>query len=115
MIQGFSVAEQILIVDPDSAAADVLAAVLKKAGYQTKILSDGETALREVDRCDAVVTEHALDGTSGLRLVETLHQRYPMLPVLMMSAVVDSALTIKAVQAGAYDFLGHDESLSRCG
>ncbi len=105
MIQAPSVAERILIVDPDTDAAAVLSAALDKAGYETAVKQSGESALKEVHGYDAVVTEHALEGMSGLRLVETLHQRVPMLPVLMISAVVESTLTIKAVQAGAYDFL----------
>lgn len=68
---------------------------------------DGKTGLRlaiEEDP-DVVITDYQMPGMNGMEVLESLRQTKPSLPIIMLTAHGDIALTIKSMQAGAYDYL----------
>jgi two-component system, NtrC family, response regulator AtoC len=97
----------ILIIDDDDFIRKILSNVLEKAGYQVIEASDGETGLKyvEVKNPDLVITDYKMPGISGLDVLNDLVRNRPGLPVVMLTAFGDVSLTIKAIQAGAYDFI----------
>lgn len=97
----------ILVIDDDDFIRGVLKSVLKKAGYAVIDAPDGETGLRYVAAHDPdlVLTDYKMPGISGLDVVQEVVRTKPGLPVIMLTAYGDVALTIKAIQAGAYDFI----------
>lgn len=97
----------ILIIDDDDFIRGVLMSVLKKAGYQVIDASDGETGLKYVKQHepDLVLTDYKMPGISGMDVLQELVRTKPGLPVILLTAYGDVALTIKAIQAGAYDFI----------
>ncbi len=56
-------------------------------------------------RVSLVITEYRLEGMGGLELISSLTAQRPRLPSIMLSDSSDATIAIKAVQAGAYDFL----------
>jgi DNA-binding NtrC family response regulator len=99
---------RILIVDPDPILVEALDTVVGHHGFDTTSVPNADVALEilQDDAFDAVVTEHTLDGMSGLKLVSLLHSRLPRLPVIMLTASGNSSTVIEATKAGAYDYLG---------
>ncbi len=97
----------ILVIDDDDFIRGVLKSVLKKAGYVVIDAPDGETGLKYVNKYDPdlVLTDYKMPGISGLDVVQEIVRTYPGLPVIMLTAYGDVTLTIKAIQAGAYDFI----------
>lgn len=98
---------KVLAIDDDSIIRALLTNMLQKAGYEVITASDGTTGLKlalEEDP-DVVITDYQMPGMNGLELLEAVQKSNPSLPVIMLTAHGDIALTIKSMQAGAYDYL----------
>ena len=101
---------RILIVDDDQAVQISLALLLKQAGYDTVCCDDAASALAALaaERIDLVLQDMNFSlqtsGEEGLALLAAIRQRWPVLPVLLMTAWGSIALAVKGVQAGAANF-----------
>jgi nitrogen regulation protein NR(I) len=97
----------ILIVDDEPNIRRVLAAMLKREGYETTASADGEQALAVLQRSpvDVVVTDLVMPRLGGLELLREARARYPDVPVIMITAhgTVDTA--VEAMKAGAFDYI----------
>lgn len=99
--------KRILVIDDDSIIRTLLSNLLHKAGHEVDTAVDGITGLNlalEVQP-DIVITDYQMPGINGLEVLENLHHQSPSIPVIMLTAHGDMALTIKSMQAGAYDYL----------
>lgn len=98
---------KILAIDDDSIIRTLLTNILSKAGYEVITASDGETGLELAasSNPDLVVTDFQMPGLNGLDVVTELQRTQPGLPVILLTAHGDVALTIKSIQLGAYDFI----------
>ncbi|RMW11117.1 Helix-turn-helix, Fis-type, partial [Pseudomonas amygdali pv. tabaci] len=52
-----------------------------------------------------MVSDIRMQGMDGLELLDQLHAQDPDLPVLLITGHGDVPLAVKAMRAGAYDFL----------
>ncbi len=98
---------KILAIDDDSVIRKLLANMLQKAGYEVITAVDGNTGLRlalEEDP-DVVITDYQMPGMDGMEVLSSIRQLKASLPVIMLTAHGDTALTIKSMQAGAFDYL----------
>jgi DNA-binding NtrC family response regulator len=98
---------QILIVDDEANIRKVLAALLDNAGFLTTAASSGEEAwdLVRAGDPDLVLTDLRMHGMDGIELLERLHNRYPEIPVVLLSAHGTVELAVEAMKRGAFDFL----------
>ncbi|MBK6346301.1 MAG: sigma-54-dependent Fis family transcriptional regulator [Bacteroidales bacterium] len=98
---------KILAIDDDSIIRTLLTNILTKAGYEVVTASDGESGLElaATTNPDLVVTDFQMPGLTGLDVVTELQKTQPGLPVILLTAHGDVALTIKSIQLGAYDFI----------
>lgn len=98
---------KILAIDDDSIIRTLLTNILTKAGYEVFTASDGESglALAGTSNPDLVVTDYQMPGLTGLDVLAELQRTQPGLPVILLTAHGDVALTIKSIQLGAYDFI----------
>ena len=99
--------EKIYLVDDDPAICDALGLFLEGAGYdviQLNAASDLLDAIDEEQRA-VVVLDHYLGDMSGLELQAELNDRGIECPVIFISGSGDIALSVKAMKAGAMDFL----------
>ena len=80
--------KRVVLVDPNERARRVIAQMLQSAGYRILPASDGETALRilEEEGGDVLVTELALPGMPGWRVVDRARKTRPDLPVLVFAS-----------------------------
>ena len=97
----------ILIVEDDTAMAQLLVEGLSRRGYQAKTAPHGEAALALLQQHDfeAVITDVNMKGLDGLSLCERIVAGHPGLPVLVITGFGSMDTAIKAIRAGAYDFL----------
>ena len=79
----------VLIVDDERDICDLVAGVLEDEGYEARIAQDSDSALREITRrCPAMVLLDVwLQGSrlDGLEILNILRERYPNLPVVIIS------------------------------
>ncbi len=98
---------KIVAIDDDMIIRTLLTNMLQKSGYEVFTASDGATGLKLAQEKDpdVVITDYQMPGMDGMQVLEKLRERMPALPVIMLTAHGDIALTIKSMQAGAYDYL----------
>ncbi|MBI5851915.1 MAG: sigma-54-dependent Fis family transcriptional regulator [Planctomycetes bacterium] len=100
-------APRILIVDDQRAIREEIAYALGFNGYRTLEAVDGKTAIASCEGGDValVLLDVKMPGMDGLEVLEVLHQRWPDLPVVMISGHGDFETAVIAVKRGAFDFL----------
>ena len=97
----------ILVIDDDEFMRGLIKTLLTKAGHEVIIAKDGEEGLRLLKKKepDLVLTDYKMPGITGIDVVHQAQQQYPGLPVIILTGYGATDLTIKAIQAGAYDFI----------
>lgn len=100
---------RVLVVEDESAIAELISINLRHAGYEVTIATTAEQAQNEVDRVlpDLVVLDWMLPGQSGLALAKRWrsHSRTRELPIIMLTARAEEADKIAGLDAGADDYL----------
>lgn len=95
------------VVDDDESLRSALQRQLRAAGYQVRVYaSAGEFLLAPpVDAPGCLLLDLAMPGPSGLDLQSALERHGVRLPVVFLSGHGDVATGVKAMKAGAVDFL----------
>jgi two-component system phosphate regulon response regulator PhoB len=100
---------RILVVEDESAIAELISINLRHAGYDVTIAGAGDQAQAEVDRVlpDLVVLDWMLPGESGLTLAKRWRgqARTRDLPIIMLTARAEEPDKIAGLDAGADDYL----------
>ncbi|MDF1688847.1 MAG: sigma-54 dependent transcriptional regulator [Cycloclasticus sp.] len=97
----------VLIVEDDVPLQEAINDALTTYGYKTKCASHGLDALKALETHQArlVISDVQMGQMDGQELLETLKARFPSLPVLLMTAHASVEQAVKAIQAGASDYL----------
>jgi CheY-like chemotaxis protein len=97
---------KILIVDDEPLNLKLVARTLVNAGYATTLASSGEEAMDclAAEQFDAVVSDVLLPRMSGFELLQSLHVRFPHLPVILMTALAQADMREAALAWGATAF-----------
>lgn len=97
----------ILIVDDDRNIRRVLAASLESANHHVTVAENAEQALELFSQVQpaVVVTDVRMNGMGGLKLLESIKQLNPALPVVMMTAYGSIPDAVEAMRHGAYDYI----------
>jgi two-component system phosphate regulon response regulator PhoB len=112
---------RILIVEDERAIRQLLAFVLKPAGYEIIEAADAVSAMDSVSRSapDLVLLDWQLPDMDGLRLLKfwRADEATTRLPVIMVSARISEADRVAGLRAGADDYVikpfSRDELLAR--
>lgn len=99
--------EKILVVEDDKITRRLIKEILSRGGYEVIEGEDGSQALElfKKEKPDLVITDYQMPVMNGLRLLSEIRNINPGTPVIMLTGFGDIALTIKAIQIGAFDFL----------
>ncbi|NLP63066.1 response regulator transcription factor [Paraburkholderia sacchari] len=97
----------IRVVEDDDGLRDALAAQLRCAGYEVRTYaSAGEFLVSPPLECHGcILLDLVLPGPGGLSLQQALLREGDVLPVVFMSGHNDVEAAVKAMKAGAVDFL----------
>jgi two-component system response regulator HydG len=97
----------ILIVEDDSSAAEYLRVLLQELGFEVRSTANGVEALiaLEANRYDLVISDIRMPKMDGLELLAHLEQRWPALPVIVLTANSEISDVVEAVQLGAVNYL----------
>jgi two-component system OmpR family response regulator len=97
----------LLIVEDDDALAALLSAQMATFGHISVIAADGRQALDAVgsQAFDVVILDRILPGMDGISVLERLRQANVAVPILMLTALGQSANKVEGLNAGADDYL----------
>ncbi|MFY9514173.1 MAG: phosphate regulon transcriptional regulator PhoB [Rubrivivax sp.] len=99
----------ILVVEDESAIAELISINLRHAGYEVTIATSADQAQLLVDQVlpDLVLLDWMLPGSSGLQLAKRWRgeARTRELPIIMLTARNEEADKISGLDAGADDYL----------
>ena len=95
------------IVDDDEAIRQSIGFMLRKAGHVVKTYSSGTEFLAAVDRetQGCILLDVRMPGIDGLEVQERLSSLGIGLPVIMLTGHGDVTLAVRAIKAGALEFL----------
>jgi FixJ family two-component response regulator len=95
------------VVDDDPSMRAALLRLLDAAGFEARgYASTGEFLLQTLpDRSGCLLLDLRLPGPSGLELQAALQQRSVLLPIVFLSGNANVASSVRAMKAGAVDFL----------
>jgi two-component system response regulator AtoC len=99
--------KKVLIIDDDDIILMLLTNILEKSGFDVLKAVDGATgiSLAQTHKPDVVVTDFKMPGKSGIDVLKELSVSNPGMPVIFLTAHGDVSVTIKSIQAGAFDYI----------
>jgi putative nucleotidyltransferase with HDIG domain len=101
-------ADRILVVDDEEPIRDIVSAMLTSAGYACKQASSGIEALAVLSfgqEFELMLSDLMMADLDGIGLLERTKEKYPDMPVVMVTAVHDISVALAAIRNGAYDYL----------
>jgi DNA-binding NtrC family response regulator len=99
---------KILIVDDEPDYSLLLKGLLQQEGYQE---IDTETNPKLVESIltkneyDLIILDVYMPQMDGIELLEIICQNYPTIPVIMVTAVDNIEIALKAIKIGAYEYI----------
>ena len=103
----------ILIADDDEVSCQLFAETLEDEGCRVKKVFSGDQALVSLgeDDFDLVITDVRMPGLSGLDVTRIVHEKYPSLPIIVMTAFGSIETAVEAIHEGAFDFISKPMNL----
>ena len=100
-------AKLVHIVDDDGAVRRSVAFIVKTSGHQVESYESGAELLKKAAhlRDGCILLDIRMPGMDGLEVQQALHERGVGLPVIIMTGHGEVALAVKAMKAGAVDFI----------
>ena len=98
--------QKILIVDDDNNIAELIALYLTKECFETKIVNDGEEALKEFVsfRPDLIILDLMLPGIDGYQVCREIRHTSDV-PIIMLSAKGETFDKVLGLELGADDYM----------
>jgi DNA-binding NtrC family response regulator len=99
--------EKILIVDDDPEILDVIADVLRQAGYEVDQAEDGRRAIRRIedDFYDLVITDLNLPKVDGMKVLQYVVDQSPETMCIILTGYGTIRGSVEAIKMGAFDYI----------
>lgn len=97
----------VFIVDDDEAVRDSLSWLMQSVGLKTEAFPSADAFLQGFgeDRPGCLLLDIRMPGMSGLELQSVLQERDFRLPLVVISGHADVPMAVRALKAGAFDFI----------
>jgi DNA-binding response OmpR family regulator len=98
---------RVLVVDDEANLRQTIARILHQMGCEVTTAADGIEALQRLEAApyDLVYLDIRLPGMDGLQVLRQIHDRYPQLAVVLLTAHASISSAVEAVRLGATDYL----------
>ncbi|HEX2239072.1 MAG TPA: sigma 54-interacting transcriptional regulator [Gammaproteobacteria bacterium] len=98
---------RILVVDDDESLLHLLSLRLKSAGLEVDTAASGSEALARLPlfQPHVIITDLRMEGMDGMALFDAVHQQYPTLPVIILTAHGSIQEAVVATRRGVFTFL----------
>jgi two-component system response regulator AtoC len=95
----------ILLVDDEPGVLFTLQHVLANEGHRTITARSAAEALNRLEGVEAVLTDLRMPEMNGLDLLRTIHEKDGTLPIILVTAHGSEKVAVRAMKAGAYDYM----------
>ena len=97
---------RILVVDDDTALAEMIGIVLRTEGFDVSFCADGARAVEEwrTTRPDLVLLDLMLPGMDGIEICTRIRAESGI-PIIMLTARSDTADVVRGLEVGAVDYM----------
>lgn len=104
------------VVDDDESMRQSLLFLIRSAGYQAEAFASAEDFLGayQPEQRGCLLLDVRMPGMNGIQLQDELQRRGATLPVIILTAHGDVPMAVRAMRAGAFDFIekpSNDEQL----
>jgi len=100
--------DRILVVDDEETIREIVCSMLAGAHFQTRQAASGVEAmalLESGEEFDLVLSDMLMAEMDGTALLERAKEKFPDVPVVMVTTVSDIQVALQALRHGAYDYL----------
>src|SRR5688572_12562390 len=104
----------LLLIEDDPSVAAFVAKSLREEGHLVDHCADGPSGLAQAsaERYDAIVLDRMLPGLDGIAVLEAIRGTGDTTPVLILSALGDTAERVRGLRAGSDDYLAKPFSVA---
>lgn len=99
--------EKILIIDDDPDICTLLNRFLSRKGFEVQTVNSGREGIRAAETCqpDIILTDFRLGDMDGSDVLQQLRQKWPHIPVLVMTGYSDIRMAVNVLKLGAVDYI----------
>ncbi|MFY9562566.1 MAG: HD domain-containing phosphohydrolase [Terriglobales bacterium] len=100
--------DRILVVDDEETIREIVSSMLEGAQFRTRQAASGVEAmalLESGEEFDLVLSDMLMAEMDGTALLERAKEKFPDVPVVMVTTVSDIQVALQALRHGAYDYL----------
>lgn len=99
----------LMIIDDDKDLLDHMTTFFKQRGHEVLAYEDARNALNDIEDkkvfVDVIVSDVMLPVMSGFEFIQRIRKINSVLPIILMTAEGNLETSLKAIEAGAYDFV----------
>lgn len=98
---------KILIADDEEKILKILTRLLSDEQYNVKAVENGQKAVAALQsfQPDIILMDQNMPGLSGIEALEVIKEKYPEVPVIIITAFGEVSMAVDAIKKGAYDYL----------
>jgi DNA-binding NtrC family response regulator len=98
---------RILVIDDDRGLASVCQQVLRRAGHEVQVATDGEGGSQWLQSTlfDLILTDLRMPGFGGLDVLRVSKESTPDVPVILFTGYPTVETAVQAIKEGAFDYL----------
>ena len=96
-----------VVADDEILNRELMSEMLPRLGVAVRTAKDGVQALKalEAEPADLLITDIRMPGMGGLKLLLKAKEKWPEMPVVMMTAFASVESAVESMRQGAYDYL----------
>jgi two-component system, NtrC family, response regulator len=98
----------ILVVDDEKEYLCLLKSILEDEGYKNVLTIDNPHKVLRIlqeNKVDLILLDMYMPDLNGLDVLENISRQNPQIPVIMVTAVDELEIALKAIKLGAYEFI----------
>lgn len=98
LLIGEIMAKTVMIIDDEPSVGEMMSALLEAEGFQARVAYDGQDGLEQMARqpADLLLLDYMLPGMDGIEVLCEVRQRWPSLPVILITAFGSPELRSRA-------------------
>ena len=98
---------RVLVVEDEESIRSVLKTMLEENGYICDTAASADDAIEKLrdTRYPIILTDIMMPGMSGIEFLELVREREDEIAVIMLTALNDIDVSIRALKSGAYDYI----------
>lgn len=99
--------QKILVIDDDRDMCLLLKRFLSKHGFEVEEANTAKraTELLDATEYDLVLCDFRLDNTDGKTMLVKIKEKYPHMPVIIITGYSDIKIAVEVMKLGAYDYI----------